>query len=493
MIFGLFKKSVTADIVFKGGRIYTLDADLPWAEAVACKDGRIIAVGDNDTVENFEGSDTEVVDLDGGVLLPGFIDTCAHPVLQAFQSVCLILYDDMPISEVLDTLQAYIVKNPGKSGYFAYGFNTELILNKPAEETQLLLDNICMDKPVAMLDISGTEGWFNTKAMDLVRAAVAEESETPVITLSYVLHVLSPINFDLLQNAVIALAAEYCKKGYTTVFDCGSPDYLHAIYQEMLVEMLQVDMLKQRFIGSYLITRNIAPDYIIRKLLQKQTSCAEIEDCISCSTLKLIVVHLDQAPDSVRISKDMLKILAIKAAERGFKVHIDAVGKGSVTEALEAVFLARAAGNRKAHFIIAHSHNLTEQEKIELLHNNEVCEAIPTLGDFHKKYRNIDNADDVADAIDKLTIDAAVQLGISDEYGSIENGKRADFVIFKENPLSGDLQRFRGLSAAMTVIEGNIVYEAGEDNPESWQAILKEGQQEIQKQILLEEEEDPMY
>ena len=45
MAFGFFKKSETADTIFMGGRIYTQDSNLPWAEAVACKDGRVIAVG----------------------------------------------------------------------------------------------------------------------------------------------------------------------------------------------------------------------------------------------------------------------------------------------------------------------------------------------------------------------------------------------------------------------------------------------------------------
>ena len=44
MVFGLFKKDRTADAVFINGNIYTQDADMPWAEAVACKDGEIIYV-----------------------------------------------------------------------------------------------------------------------------------------------------------------------------------------------------------------------------------------------------------------------------------------------------------------------------------------------------------------------------------------------------------------------------------------------------------------
>jgi N-acetylglucosamine-6-phosphate deacetylase len=154
-----------------------------------------------------------------------------------------------------------------------------------------------------------------------------------------------------------------------------------------------------------------------------------------------------------------------------------------------SVFLARAAGNKKSHFTIAHSYGGSRHEQTDLLSDNDLCEAISTIGDFNKKYRSIEYAKDVSDAIDKLTIDAAVQLGISDDYGSIQNDKRADFVIFDENPLDCDLQKFRNLSARMTVINGKIVYDAGADTPESWQDILKAELNDQQEQVLLEEYE----
>ena len=51
MAFGLFKKKHTADIIYMNGHVYTQDPAFPWATAVACKDGKVIAIGD------FEGMD----------------------------------------------------------------------------------------------------------------------------------------------------------------------------------------------------------------------------------------------------------------------------------------------------------------------------------------------------------------------------------------------------------------------------------------------------
>ena len=65
MAFGFFKKTQAADIIFHNGHIYTHDPDFPWAEAVACTDGKISAVGDFDAMDSFNGKHTELVDLGG--------------------------------------------------------------------------------------------------------------------------------------------------------------------------------------------------------------------------------------------------------------------------------------------------------------------------------------------------------------------------------------------------------------------------------------------
>lgn len=63
--------SPPAELVFRGGAIYTLNAEAPWADGLAIADGRILAIGN---VEAFIGEDTHVIDLDGRLLLPGFHD-----------------------------------------------------------------------------------------------------------------------------------------------------------------------------------------------------------------------------------------------------------------------------------------------------------------------------------------------------------------------------------------------------------------------------------
>ena len=68
----------TADLVLTGGRVVTVDPSVPEGEAVAILDGRIAAVGSSDEIEAWVGPQTRVVDLDGRLALPGFIEGHAH-------------------------------------------------------------------------------------------------------------------------------------------------------------------------------------------------------------------------------------------------------------------------------------------------------------------------------------------------------------------------------------------------------------------------------
>ena len=74
------------ETIYVNGDILTMNDAQPTAEAVAVLDGRILAVGDREAVEDaHKGDGTDVVDLDGRTLMPGFIDSHSHLVLTALK------------------------------------------------------------------------------------------------------------------------------------------------------------------------------------------------------------------------------------------------------------------------------------------------------------------------------------------------------------------------------------------------------------------------
>ena len=70
-----------ADILIRNARVYTVDAQQPWAESVAIKGNKIEWVGSTKDAESHAGSNTKVIDAGGRMLLPGFIDSHFHVLL----------------------------------------------------------------------------------------------------------------------------------------------------------------------------------------------------------------------------------------------------------------------------------------------------------------------------------------------------------------------------------------------------------------------------
>ena len=67
-----------ADMVLLNGKIFTVNAEQPWAQAVAIRDGRFVAVGKDEEIKELIGKETQVIDLQGKLALPGFNDAHLH-------------------------------------------------------------------------------------------------------------------------------------------------------------------------------------------------------------------------------------------------------------------------------------------------------------------------------------------------------------------------------------------------------------------------------
>ena len=469
MAFGLFKKKETADIIFMGVRIYTQDPDLPWAGAVACRDGRVLAVGDFEDLAEFEGSETEVVDLEGGVMLPGYIDTCGHPVLRVFAEQCLLLPEGMDLADTLGRITDHIEANADAETFFILGYDEKALDGHDNESARALLDEIESERPVAVLGSSGIHSWFNTAAIELVKAA-AQEEQVENINLPYILNTLAPFDYEALQEAVVNLAGSYCEKGFTSVFECGAPDYLEGLYQDILIHMFQEDMAKQRYFGSLLVNRPVDPLLTMRKLSQKKTNCNELDEYLNFNALKLLLDHSGDAPN---IPHEALSALCLEAGDKGFSVHIDAVGKPAVTAALEALEATRSAGYKKNLFLVAHNERFEEGELADSSLGMGVLQVPSALCAYDVDWHCLEGAKDVSEAVDRLTIDAAERLGADDRLGSIRRGMYADFVIFNDDPLEADsVEALKQMNCVMTVLNGQIVYDAEEDDMSDWYALF---------------------
>ena len=169
MAFGLFKKKNRADIIYMNGHIYTQDPALPWATAAACKDGRVMAVGDFEGMEEITGEDTQVVDLKEQYMFPGFIEVHNTDILKAFENLYLAVDPVWDLDTVLEAVSEY-AEETDREVVFGYGYGEHILADyDDPEEVQELLDEAERERPVLILGSSGVHCWYNTLAAQIMK------------------------------------------------------------------------------------------------------------------------------------------------------------------------------------------------------------------------------------------------------------------------------------------------------------------------------------
>jgi predicted amidohydrolase YtcJ len=165
-----------ADAIYTGGDIVTVNELQPQVEAIAVKDGRIIAVGYRDEVMKLSGAKTRLVDLDGKTLVPGFVDPHGHVFNAGIQAVSANLLprpdgEVNDIAEMQATLRAWSGQNQkvtSKYGWIVgFGYD-DAQLKEQRHPTRDDLDKVSSELPVVIVHQSGHIGVMNSKALGLV-------------------------------------------------------------------------------------------------------------------------------------------------------------------------------------------------------------------------------------------------------------------------------------------------------------------------------------
>jgi len=159
----------SADTIYLGGEIVTVNDAQPSAEALAVKDGIIITVGGQADVMKFKGDGTKVVDLKGKTLVPGFVDGHSHFLGFGSQAIGanLLAPPDGTVNNIDDLvakLQEF-AKGPdvNRTGWiFGIGYD-DAVLAERRHPTRDDLDRVSKDIPVIAVHISGhfsAASWF---------------------------------------------------------------------------------------------------------------------------------------------------------------------------------------------------------------------------------------------------------------------------------------------------------------------------------------------
>jgi predicted amidohydrolase YtcJ len=154
-----------ADLILSGGRVQTIDPARPTAEAVAVRGGRIAAVGSATEIDTMRGPRTRVVDLAGGMLVPGFQDAHVHPLTGGMDRMQCDLRESRGRPGVLATIRDYVERHPELEWIVGSGwYMADFPNGTPRRED---LDAIVPDRPAFFPNRDGHSTWVNSRALEL--------------------------------------------------------------------------------------------------------------------------------------------------------------------------------------------------------------------------------------------------------------------------------------------------------------------------------------
>lgn len=173
-----------ADRIFTGGPVLTMNDAQPRARALAVTDGRIVAVGSEEEIAAFRGEGTEVTDLAGRALVPGFFDAHGHVMAGGVQALTANLLAP-PDGEVTDiaslqqVLRAWMAANEAtvaRVGFImGFGYDNSQLAEQ-RHPTKEELDAVSTDYPIYLIHQSAHIGAANSKALELFGITAASEA-----------------------------------------------------------------------------------------------------------------------------------------------------------------------------------------------------------------------------------------------------------------------------------------------------------------------------
>ena len=366
-----------ADLVLRHGAIYPEAGDSGTLESLAVRDGRIVYAGDDRGARSYIGDRTEVLELAGRMVLPGFHDTHMHPSGGITLAECTL--DHLGTREaILDSVTRYAASHPDLEWIRGRGW--QLPVFPEANPRKEWLDRIVPDRPVYLGSADGHSAWVNSRALALAgitgatkdppngrieRDAVTgeptgtlRESATDLVERQMPRRTQEEIRAGLVR--ALAMANGF---GITTVHEANAgPELLQAYamldsagrLSARVIAAVQVDPRAgtgqvdslRAWRGRYGGTRYFAP----------KAAKIFVDGVIEAKTAALLLPYLGSEqrgePNLSPAAMDTL-VSALDAA--GFQVHVHAIGDRAVRMALDAFeFARRHNGPRDARPILAH-------------------------------------------------------------------------------------------------------------------------------------------
>jgi len=357
----------SADYVFTGGKVYTVDKANSWAQAVAVRGNKIVYVGDDAEAKKFVDGDTKKVDLKGRMMMPGFVEGHFHTLGPALLLRGPDLQTDS-LDEMLAMFKKYVDEHPDLK--FIHGWGLRPNIYGPGQPTAAMLDKIVPDRPVFLWEVGGHSAWVNSKAMEM--AGLTKDTPDPVPGVAYyrrdakgnptgyivevpaIIKVLSKfVTFDepYVRVGMASWMPKYPQAGITTVHDFGFAGADQDTVLKILKDFEKDGTLGIRVFGSYYWNNaDIDPVPLAKKMRDEtreglvQITGLKIMDGDDDNRSMLLVGKYADDPKanpSPIIPFDKIDDAAVRADKAHMNLLCHCFGDMAVRKFLDAVELAK--------------------------------------------------------------------------------------------------------------------------------------------------------
>ena len=387
---------MNADLVLTGSPVHGRSTALPPASAVAVRGGRISAVGVEQQIRDLVGPNTKVIEIRGGLILPGIQDAHVHPLEGGLSGFRCSLHDLPGRDAYLEAIASYARAHPGEEWIRGDGWSMSAFPHGTPHRRDL--DRVVPERPVFLVNADGHGAWVNSKALDVagvnettpdpIDGRIERDDEGPTGTLHEGAmdlvgrHVPTNTRSELV-NALRVAQRHLHSLGITAWQDAAvTPAELEAY-----LEFSNSGELTMRVVLSLLWERH-QDDEQVTGLIERRA--AGTTGRMTANTVKIFqdgvaenftagltepYLTADGDPTNnaglSMIDPILLRRYVSRLDREGFQVHFHAIGDRAVRESLDAIEAARRAnGPNDARHHIAH---------IQLIHPDDIG-RFATLG-----------------------------------------------------------------------------------------------------------------
>lgn len=389
-------------IFYLNGNIYTMDAAQPRAQAMAIDNttGQILAIGTNDDVRRIGGQFSDLVDLRGQTVLPGFIDAHIHVLSTAYRTFHIDAQTCTSEAEVAALVRERVAQTPTGRWILGGHWDRNLWLDSRFP-TKASLDDAAPLHPVALRSNDGHLLWVNSLALQL--AGITTQTPQPAngailhdgdgeptgilqedAATSLVQRVIEKPDPEMNRLLIRQTHAELQRRGITTIHDIEGNTSLK-LFQEMRDEGslgVRVQMILPRQMLPQLRTQGINND---ENDLLRVGGIKIFADGTLGSQTAAMLESFEGNPENygiLTIPEDEMKEAVSIAAEMGLIIAIHAIGDRAARVALNSIehaqqFLANAETAPKLRYRLEHVQLIAPEDLERMRHLGVIASIQP--------------------------------------------------------------------------------------------------------------------